>query len=128
MPGVKGPLGEAGAQGERGKRYIWSHSALPLMDSREHREVLDGFRNYVIGPPGPEGRQGENGMDGIPSKPGPRGEKGPKGEEGADAKFCPCSLEMSMAKKGDAKKPSPPGGESKPGAPGTQQGAGSYPP
>ncbi|KAI1730382.1 collagen triple helix repeat (20 copies) domain-containing protein [Ditylenchus destructor] len=73
-PGVKGPPGSAGTQGERGKR------------------------NYVIGLLGPDGRPGKNGLDGVEGKSGPRGEKGEKGENGADARFCPCPIELNFNK------------------------------
>ncbi|KAI1718823.1 collagen triple helix repeat (20 copies) domain-containing protein [Ditylenchus destructor] len=72
--GQRGPPGSAGTQGERGKR------------------------NYVIGLLGPDGRPGKNGLDGVEGKSGPRGEKGEKGENGADARFCPCPIELNFNK------------------------------
>ncbi|KAK6026110.1 collagen triple helix repeat protein [Ostertagia ostertagi] len=70
--GADGPVGRAGAQGPRGKR------------------------NYIYGPPGPTGQPGPNGLDGINGNVGDRGPKGPPGEKGADAKFCPCPMELQI--------------------------------
>ncbi|CAJ0603367.1 unnamed protein product, partial [Cylicocyclus nassatus] len=70
--GADGPVGRAGAQGPRGKR------------------------NYIYGPPGPPGQPGPNGLDGVNGNVGDRGPKGPPGEKGADAKFCPCPMELHM--------------------------------
>ncbi|KAK6751607.1 hypothetical protein RB195_003180 [Necator americanus] len=70
--GADGPVGRAGAQGPRGKR------------------------NYIYGPLGPTGQPGPNGLDGINGNVGDRGPKGPPGEKGADAKFCPCPLELHI--------------------------------
>uniref|UniRef100_A0A0K0DDA2 Collagen triple helix repeat protein n=1 Tax=Angiostrongylus cantonensis TaxID=6313 RepID=A0A0K0DDA2_ANGCA len=70
--GADGPVGRAGAQGPRGKR------------------------NYIYGPPGPVGQPGSSGLDGMNGNVGERGMKGPPGEKGADAKFCPCPLELQI--------------------------------
>ncbi|EPB72695.1 collagen triple helix repeat protein [Ancylostoma ceylanicum] len=70
--GADGPVGRAGAQGPRGKR------------------------NYIYGPPGPPGQPGPNGLDGVNGNVGDRGPKGPPGEKGADAKFCPCPMELHI--------------------------------
>ncbi|KHJ85450.1 collagen triple helix repeat protein [Oesophagostomum dentatum] len=70
--GADGPVGRAGAQGPRGKR------------------------NYIYGPPGPTGQPGPNGLDGVNGNVGERGPKGPPGEKGADAKFCPCPMELHL--------------------------------
>ncbi|PIO71964.1 collagen triple helix repeat protein [Teladorsagia circumcincta] len=70
--GADGPVGRAGAQGPRGKR------------------------NYIYGPPGPTGQPGPNGLDGVNGNVGDRGPKGPPGEKGADAKFCPCPMELQI--------------------------------
>ncbi|WKY06206.1 hypothetical protein Q1695_006423 [Nippostrongylus brasiliensis] len=70
--GADGPVGRAGAQGPRGKR------------------------NYIYGPPGPTGQPGPNGLDGVNGNVGDRGPKGPPGEKGADAKFCPCPMELHI--------------------------------
>ncbi|KAK6021756.1 hypothetical protein OSTOST_12566 [Ostertagia ostertagi] len=39
---------------------------------------------------------GPNGLDGINGNVGDRGPKGPPGEKGADAKFCPCPMELQI--------------------------------
>uniref|UniRef100_A0A914S399 Collagen triple helix repeat protein n=1 Tax=Parascaris equorum TaxID=6256 RepID=A0A914S399_PAREQ len=70
--GLPGPIGRTGPQGERGKR------------------------NFVYGPPGPDGKPGVNGMDGLVGSFGRRGEKGMVGEPGANAKFCPCPMELQL--------------------------------
>lgn len=70
--GADGPVGRAGSQGPRGKR------------------------NYIYGPPGPIGQPGPNGLDGVNGNVGERGAKGPPGERGADAKFCPCPMELHI--------------------------------
>ncbi|RCN31763.1 collagen triple helix repeat protein [Ancylostoma caninum] len=80
--GADGPVGRAGAQGPRGKR------------------------NYIYGPPGPPGQPGPNGLDGINGNVGDRGPKGPPGEKGADAKFCPCPMELHIISEQKRKMPS----------------------
>ncbi|KJH45617.1 collagen triple helix repeat protein [Dictyocaulus viviparus] len=70
--GANGPVGRAGAQGPRGKR------------------------NYIYGPPGPVGQPGSSGLDGMNGNVGERGAKGAPGEKGADAKFCPCPMELQI--------------------------------
>uniref|UniRef100_A0A914DEQ5 Uncharacterized protein n=1 Tax=Acrobeloides nanus TaxID=290746 RepID=A0A914DEQ5_9BILA len=75
LPGPKGLPGPIGSPGEQGPR---------------------GKQNYVYGPPGLPGKKGRRGLDGLEGKTGSRGEKGESGERGANAKFCPCPIELQM--------------------------------